>query len=981
MRRIKTDVLVIGGGATGTGVLRDLAMRGFKCVLVERRDLAYGTTGRFHGLLHSGCRYVVKDPKTAQECFEENQILRHIMPQCIEDTHGYFVVTPDDDPKYVKKFLDGCINASIPVESVPIDRMLKSEPLLNPQIQQCFLVPDASADSFLATELNAESARQYGAIILKYHEVMQLHTQPKQVSANPRVLGATCHDLVQDEDVRIDASLIINAAGAWAGKIAHSAGINIPMVPGKGTMLALNHRVVNTIINRCKSPSDGDILVPIHTVAVIGTTDIQVANPDDYSIEPSEIQLLLDEGEKIIPGFRHLRILRAWAGVRPLVQDAASDDNREISRAFTLLDHAERDGVEGLITITGGKWTTYRKMAEVCVDKACEKLGVNHPCQTHIEKLPIKNYEKSQFHYLGTRLNNIETTQLYGNLICECELLTKQDLEKCIIYSDVNTLDDIRRLTRLGMGPCQGAYCSLRAIGVWHSLNHVSIVETNTRLLDFLQERWKGNIPFLRGSQLRQSRFNEFIYFDVLNITNLPGNKTSKITADEYMPPEEIEQIHISSSLQKPLIQTNRRNKVKEDVVIIGSGFGGLFAAWQAVEHGYHTKLISKGYGTPYWGSGCIDIFGYEPSNYHTPIDSPRKFLKSLTKENPDHPYIKAGPLTLEKAVKSFLSLCENNGYPYIGSLDNNIWLPTALGTIRPSCLIPISMAAGDVSKRSPMLIVGFNGFHDFSPELVTDNLNHQGYLARDATLSLSSLQEQKFISGITIARLFDTPEFRQELIKQIKPLIQDSARIGFPAVLGLNNFTETMEELESALGVSVFEIPGLPPSVPGIRLQNLLRSAIEKKHGSVFTGMEVSGFSLSGNEIQSVFSEAASRQIAHSARVFILATGGILGGGITIDQDCYAQESIFKLPLGITNDVNLWFQKEYLLNVGHPVFKNGVLVNRSFQPVNTNGEVIYKNLYAIGNQSTNCDPIRERSLEGIALATSFKVIEDMTLH
>ena len=120
MRRIRTDILVIGGGATGTGVLRDLAMRGFKCVLVERRDLAYGTTGRYHGLLHSGGRYVVKDPQAAKECFEENQILRRIMPQCIEDTGGFFVLTPYDDPTYVPKFLEGCQKAQIPIESLSL---------------------------------------------------------------------------------------------------------------------------------------------------------------------------------------------------------------------------------------------------------------------------------------------------------------------------------------------------------------------------------------------------------------------------------------------------------------------------------------------------------------------------------------------------------------------------------------------------------------------------------------------------------------------------------------------------------------------------------------------------------------------------------------------------------------------------------------------------------------------------------------------
>ena len=153
MEKIDTEILVIGGGATGTGVVRDLAMRGFKTLLVERRDLSHGTTGRYHGLLHSGGRYVVKDPLAARECISENRILRHIMPQCIEDTGGFYVLTPMDDTDYADLFLRGCRQADIPVEEISIQQMLQAEPLLNPNIQRCFRVPDAAADSFLASEL------------------------------------------------------------------------------------------------------------------------------------------------------------------------------------------------------------------------------------------------------------------------------------------------------------------------------------------------------------------------------------------------------------------------------------------------------------------------------------------------------------------------------------------------------------------------------------------------------------------------------------------------------------------------------------------------------------------------------------------------------------------------------------------------------------------------------------------------------------
>src|SRR3990172_8564387 len=246
MQKIETEILVIGGGAAGTGAPRDLALRGVKTVLVEKRDLSHGTTGRYHGLLHSGGRYVVKDPQAAAECIRENRILRRILPHCIEDTGGFFVSTPDDDPDYAPKFVEGCHQAGIPVEEISIGRMLREEPLLNPQILRCFRVPDGAADSFLASEANVASARDYGAQALNYHEVTEL------LRSGDRIVGARCHDLVRDETVEIHAGLVVNAAGAWAGKIAALGEIEVQILPGKGAMVAINHRPVNTILNRCK---------------------------------------------------------------------------------------------------------------------------------------------------------------------------------------------------------------------------------------------------------------------------------------------------------------------------------------------------------------------------------------------------------------------------------------------------------------------------------------------------------------------------------------------------------------------------------------------------------------------------------------------------------------------------------------------------------------------------------------------------------
>jgi glycine/D-amino acid oxidase-like deaminating enzyme len=163
MRKLTTDILVIGGGSTGTGVAWDAALRGFRVVLVEKRDLTHGTTGRYHGLLHSGGRYAVKDPQSAIECIEENRILRRTHTHCIEDTSGFFVVTPEDEGDFPDRFKAGCANVGIPCEEISVKEALRREPLLNPRISRVFEVPDGSADSFLATHVTAQAAQQAGA--------------------------------------------------------------------------------------------------------------------------------------------------------------------------------------------------------------------------------------------------------------------------------------------------------------------------------------------------------------------------------------------------------------------------------------------------------------------------------------------------------------------------------------------------------------------------------------------------------------------------------------------------------------------------------------------------------------------------------------------------------------------------------------------------------------------------------------------------
>jgi glycerol-3-phosphate dehydrogenase len=511
---LETEVLVIGGGSTGVGVARDAAMRGFKTILVERKDLADGTTGRYHGLLHSGGRYAVKDPDAARECIVENVILRRIAADCIEDTGGLFVSTPWDDPTYGDAFLEGCRATGIPVEEIAASEALRREPRLHPDISRAFTVPDAALDPWKLVWTCARSAQEHGAQILLYHRLLGLERDSQRVS------GALVRNELTGEELRIQADVVVNAAGAWAGEIAELAGCRVTVVPGKGIMIAMNHRLVQTVVNRCKPSADGDILVPIRTVCVIGTTDMRVVDPDELEVTQPEVDQMLDEGEKLVPGFREARALRVWIGARPLFSPEEVEDTREVSRSHALLDHSTRDGIEGFVTITGGKTTTFRLMAEAAVDAVCAQLGVERPCRTHEEPLP--DSEDGRYYELGSRLRAREPVPQSEEIICECELVTRPRLEEAMKRRRTANLDDIRRTLRLGMGPCQGGFCIYRATGILHAVERLDSDAANAALRSFLQERWKGVHPILYGDQLRQARLDDWIFQGLLGIQRLP---------------------------------------------------------------------------------------------------------------------------------------------------------------------------------------------------------------------------------------------------------------------------------------------------------------------------------------------------------------------------------------------------------------------------------------------------------------------------
>ena len=376
----ETDVLVVGGGATGAGVARDLTLRGVDVTLVERGGLTSGTSGRSHGLLHSGARYAEADARGAEECLEENEVLRSIAGACIRDTGGLFVQLSADDPDYFREKQEACEETGIPTETMDGDTAREIVPELSEDTERVMEVPDAVIYPSRLVAANAADARDHGARIHPHAPVEDVTVE------DGRVTGVNVGGEVDDE---ITADYVVNATGAWAEQFAAMAGIDVEMQPNRGVMVSVEYDRLGPALNRCRDPDDGDIIVPHEREVVLGTTSVDVDDPDDFETERWEVEKSIEECAAVLPPVADAPEVRTWWGVRPLfAPDERERGGRGISRGFFLLDHAE-DGAENLASIVGGKLTTYRQMAEATSDLVCDHLGESGECVTAERKLPM----------------------------------------------------------------------------------------------------------------------------------------------------------------------------------------------------------------------------------------------------------------------------------------------------------------------------------------------------------------------------------------------------------------------------------------------------------------------------------------------------------------------------------------------------------------------------------------------------------------
>jgi glycerol-3-phosphate dehydrogenase len=374
-------VIIIGAGSTGSALAHDLALRGLQVTVVERDGIASGTTGHNQAQLHSGARYALVDPESARECRAENHILRQIMPASLELNGGLFVAVSEEGLDYSSRFMQACLDCSIPAREISIEQALRWEPLLNPRILTAVQIPDGVFDpyrfclSFLAT------AQQNGAEVHTFSEVTGIDVKHCQVSVHNRLAGR--------EGV-FEADAIINATGPWVSEVARLAGLSVEVDPSAGAMVTIARRVCNHVLNLLAPPDDGDIIVPQRNSSILGTTSWSVEEPDEIHIPEEHVELIFSVAERMLPGIRSFPVRGVMAAARPLIK-LEGTGGRATTRGFICHQHST-EGADNFFSIVGGKTTTARLMAEKTGDRVTSFLGWDVACKTR--ETPLISFRK-----------------------------------------------------------------------------------------------------------------------------------------------------------------------------------------------------------------------------------------------------------------------------------------------------------------------------------------------------------------------------------------------------------------------------------------------------------------------------------------------------------------------------------------------------------------------------------------------------------
>lgn len=402
------------------------------------------------------------------------------------------------------------------------------------------------------------------------------------------------------------------------------------------------------------------------------------------------------------------------------------------------------------------------------------------------------------------------------------------------------------------------------------------------------------------------------------------------------------------------------------DTVVIGAGLAGLTAALRLADEGRLVLVVAKGVGSTHLAPATIDVLGFDDGA----VESPAQALSRFAEAHPQHPYAHLSMESIAASVEWLKTRLPAFGYQ--GGLEENFLLPTAVGAVKRSALVPETMAAGDLRAGGRFVFVGL-GLKDFYPAYLADNLRHASFADSEMSARAVELEPPRDgeadVSSVGFAKRFEQPAFRDAVVRGLAGQVERDERVGFPAVLGLQDDGKVWRELEEKLERPVFEVATLPPSVSGIRLFEAMTDALRKAGGRILIGQTVTEAETRNGQVEAVVVQAAARATPYRAGSFVLASGGFASGGVQLDSYGKLHEAVFDLAVGRAEE-GPRFLPDYFEE--QPLDRVGVPVDDRLRPTDGDGQPVYENLHAAGATLAGAVPWREASGNGLSLATGY---------
>lgn len=414
---------------------------------------------------------------------------------------------------------------------------------------------------------------------------------------------------------------------------------------------------------------------------------------------------------------------------------------------------------------------------------------------------------------------------------------------------------------------------------------------------------------------------------------------------------------------------------MRADIVVIGSGLTALIAARTVQQAGRRPLLIWPGLSSLYFVFATIDVLGYPDPSSQVPVENPGRAVEELIAADQAHPYARAGLEALRRGLTMMLEWLKAAGLSWQGRLDHNYLLPTAIGGVKPGCLVPDSMAAGELRTRTPIILCGFEGYDDFAPELAAASLSEGKQ--RDAAaitamrVPLPGFEPGRLFSSIDLARAFEDERFRGEVGDRIrKALPRGECRLGLAAVLGMTHHAEAHRRLQEALEVPVFEIPTVPPSIPGLRLFDRLRKQLQETGVEILWNAPAHAAEVADGRCKSISVKSAGREQRIEASSFLLALEDAVDGAWLADvhrvRDPFLQLTLAEHEIPAHRAAPSLFSPQPFASIGYRV-------NGRLQPLNESGSPVADNLFVAGGAIAGYDPTGTKSRGGLAIATGYR--------